>query len=608
MKSHASDLVGLATSIYIDAIAKCTTVTVDQRDLHTLRSRVEHEGISFLTITLPKYGQDFERSLAIGRVESTTFRSFKKVGSIPAFLRGMITQVFDQSTGRIYDEPDVAIIEGIRQIAYAFKKIQLACTPERDLQAFSEFAAIERELEQFEEGLDQADIQDFIDCSRVLWPSVLPGCDYLDGTVPKHGPGATAESISGNRKYIHASWHERLEQYFPFLGDAYSISAYDDRVFQNVTFVPQDQELPVRVITVPKTLKAPRIIAIEPVCMQYAQQSLSQMIVRSLESGWLTRGHVNFTDQTINRSLALESSKTGRYATIDLSSASDRVPLSMVKHMLGWHPDLLGAILACRSTRAKLPNEDILTLRKFASMGSALCFPIEAMYFYTICVMALLRKQNLPVTSRNLYRVSRDVYVYGDDIIVPVDAVDVVTRYLQKYNCIVNSTKSFWTGKFRESCGMDAYDGEEVTPTYIRQTRPSNKRDAAHLISWVETSNLFYKKGYWLTASHMIKQCEKLLGKLPVVHGTCAGLGKVSFQDYHDTHRVSGKYQSPEIRTWVPRPVYQKDKLDGYPALQKCLTQMEARISPQPSTDERHLCHTARHGAVALQRRWVSPY
>jgi len=88
MKSHVSDLLKLAEHIFKDASAKCTADPLEELDLKNLRSRVEHEGLSFLTITLPALGKDFERSLASGRIEPTYFRSFGKYAKAPAFLRG----------------------------------------------------------------------------------------------------------------------------------------------------------------------------------------------------------------------------------------------------------------------------------------------------------------------------------------------------------------------------------------------------------------------------------------------------------------------------------------------------------------------------------------
>jgi len=473
--------------------------------------------------------------------------------------------------------------------------------------AYAGYVNDERDLE---EALVPEDVDHFLDVSRHMW-SWLSAERYRStfDFIPKHGPGATAEKISGNAKFRFRSWHDRLEQYFPL--DAYAlanVNALDSEVFKRMSIVTEDQELPVRVITVPKTLKAPRIIAIEPVCMQYAQQAVSRTLIQGIERNRLTAGHVNFTDQTVNRRLALISSGDSSMATLDLSSASDRVPLSLAIRMFDMAPELQGAILACRSTRAQLPSGEIIHLKKFASMGSALCFPIESMYFYTICVAARLRKHALPVTSRNVYKMSRDVYVYGDDILVPTNDAAAVAGHLQKYYCKVNMSKSFWTGKFRESCGMDAFRGDEVTPTYLREMPPRNRRDASALISWVKTANLLFKSGYWLTSSFLLKESEQLLGKLPVVGEKCAGLGKVSFMRGYSIERWNNQYQTPEVRTWVACPVYRTDKLAGYPALLKCLLQLETRVGSESSSDVEHLSKTARHGAVTLKRRWIQPY
>lgn len=606
MKSHASDLLKLAACIYKDACAKCTANDPDERDLRTIKSRVEAEGLSFLTLTLPALGADFEKSLRTEYIDSTLFRGFRKRGKAPAFLQGFFSQIFDLGTGRILNEPAMEAIEGLRQIAYAFKKIQLECSPNRVRKALEKFTECELDLK---EPLAPDDLSLYTEVSRCIWSTVFlsDGSTNPLASVPKHGPGATAERIHGNKKYTIGRWHERLEPYFPYYHFAFSSeNARGSTEDEGVSLVDGADEQPVRVITVPKTLKGPRIIAIEPVCMQYTQQALARVIVDTLERSKQTKRHINFECQSVNRELAMVNSKTRRLATLDLSSASDRVPLSLAMQMFDSFPDLQGAIFACRSRRALLPSGDIVTLRKFASMGSALCFPIEAMYFYTICIAARLRIHNLPVTPQNIFKMGRDVYVYGDDILVPTNEAETVADYLQKYYCKVNMSKSYWTGRFRESCGMDAFDGEEVTPTYIRRLPPGSRRNSPELISWVETSNLFYRKGYWKTAAHMVETCEHHLGKLPVVGENSAALGKVSFQPYVSTGKWRRRYQSFEVKAWVARPVYRHDRLDGYHALAKCLIKRPG--PPDPDVDTRHLVRTARHGAVTLQRRWTRPY
>lgn len=607
MKSHESTLLELATCVIKDAVAMCAANESAECDIAVLMSRVEHEGLSFLTITLPTFGADFESCLRYGRVGSKNFQGFRKFRQIPAFLRGIVSLVFNADTGEILEDPSVTAVKCIRQIAYTFKKLKLACSPKRVDKAYAGYLQDERDLSV---ALAPNDVDNFVKVAGLCWDflsydRLAPTFD----TIPKHGPGATADRITGNSKFRFVSWHNRLERYFPM--DAYAMvntNAMESEEFEKLAVVDSEDELPVRVIVVPKTLKSPRIIAIEPTCMQYTQQALSRLLVQEIEGSRLTGGHVNFTDQSVNQRLALISSQTSAMATLDLSSASDRVPLSLAIRMFDSNPELQGAILACRSREAQLPSGVRLCLRKFASMGSALCFPIESMYFYTICVAARLEKHGLPVTSQNIYKMSRDVYVYGDDILVPTDDAAAVVGHLQKYYCKVNMSKSFWTGKFRESCGMDAFLGEEVTPTYVREMPPNNRRDASALVSWVKTSNLLYKSGYWLTSSLLLRECEQHLGNLPIVGNNCAGLGKVSFQRICSIERWSKSYQCPEVRTWVACPVYRTDKLDGYPALLKCLLQLETRRSAESSSDEKHLSRTARHGAVTLKRRWLRPY
>jgi hypothetical protein len=609
-----SDLLEVALAIYHDACASCLAVNSDLRDVKTLTSRVKDEGVSFLTITLPTFAKDFERSLADGVVGPNLFRNFRKRGAIPAFLQGMLGQIFDYETGRIYEQTTTAsndvptIIACVRQICLAFKKVELPCTPERAQAAFDSFATIEQSFEMSSVSREDSKLFDLV--SSLLWDGMFNDF-HVDMLSLRHGPGTTAEGITGNRKFIWQRWHERLEVYFPFLGNAYPIGAYPSKDFEDVAFVPEHLEQPVKVVQVPKTLKSPRIIAIEPVCMQYAQQGIRSYLYDRLESHPITGGHVNFRDQSINQKLAMSSSTDGRLATIDLSDASDRVPFAVVKRLFQSNPLLWDCIEACRSRRAKLPDGREIFLKKFASMGSALCFPVEAMYFYTICVASLLRQQNLPVSRKNIFFVSRDVYVYGDDIIVPSRYASTVLDDLQKYNCKVNTNKTFVTGKFRESCGVDAYDGVDVTPTYISKRPPKNRRQVPELISWVETGRSFYRKGFLRTSSLLFHKVESILGSLPQLPDNSEGLGRNYSLETSTRRRWSAVLQRHEVLAWVPRPVYRTDRLVGYAALNKSLSGLASKpkeinlLDLLPSGRD-PLELSALYGAVAIKRRWVA--
>jgi len=630
MKSNVSDHLNLVQCIYIDACAMCVAEVSDFRDLDCIRSRVEHEGLSFLTIILPTFATDLERAVTTGFIDSTAFKNFKKVGPIPAFLQGMVSLIFDRETGRFLDEKspeDISVVlDAIRQICLAFKKIELPCTSARTYKAILRFIEIEHDFSKF--SLSTADTDDFYSVSAVLWSSLASSIVLADCS-PRHGPGATSEGASGNQKYQWSEWNDRLEPYFPLVDSGYPLGLPSySKELERTTIMSVASERPVRVVLVPKTLKSPRVIAIEPCCQMFVQQGIRDRIYSALESSCWSKGHVNFRDQTINQELAITGSSTGQLATIDLSDASDRVPRDLALGMFRCNPPLQEAIDACRSTKALLPTGEILQpLNKFASMGSALCFPIEAMYFYTVCVVALLRARSLSFTASNIYKVSRDIYVYGDDLIVPSTNATIVLDYLQKYNCKVNANKTFVSGSFRESCGIDAYAGLPVTPVYLRHEFPENVRQHGSVISWVATANLFYKRGFWNTASFMRNRIEELVGPLPYVSEKSPVVGHISYLGYQSVERWNGSLHSFEIKGYVPEPVYRPDVLEGYGALLKCFKRLESVftdsdtdeslqtvkssyaleriISRIADTDARHLERSALRGAVAYKRRWA---
>lgn len=568
-------LVALATSLHHDV---ARLVTYDpSRDLKTLKARVGKEGISFLTITLSDFCADLMKSIESGQILSTYFRSFRKKGLIPLYLGGIIRALFAED-GRLLLDIDSAFIKHVRQLCLAYKKAKLPCTQRRIDDAIKRYKQDDEDLSvRISYDLEA----DFNHASRVLWTDLCDGISNRfinDDWNPAHGPGAVVERLDrNNKKYRFESWHQRLEPLFPILGTKLPLGSYDSMEFERVRLVAEDREEPVRVITVPKTLKTPRIIAIEPCCQQYTQHGIAELIMSALGKYKFSKGHIIFDDQTKHRALALESSITREYATIDLSSASDRVPNYLIGEMFASHPDIRHAIQATRSSTAKLPSGEIVRLKKFASMGSSLCFPIQAMYFYTICVIALTKARGLSMS--HCYKVVSDIYVYGDDIIVPTREVAAVIETLQKYHCKVGSDKSFYRGFFRESCGMDAYAGVCVTPTYFRSaTFPQSLQEGSAITSFVATARQLFRAGYWLTADLIFKKIETIVGDLPVTQENCAVLGRNSFLPAVSADGWSKIYHVPLVYGYVVKEVKVKDNLDGYYALTKCLTTpLEAR-------------------------------
>lgn len=162
-------LTSLVQIILEDIEYGCGTSTT--RDFETIARRVENEGLSFLTITLPRFGQVFERSLDQGSFDSSSLLGFKlgKLGALPRLFGGLLSLVFDSKTGVMLDEPSICAIKDIRQICLMFKKVQLSCSRERTQAAYLKFVQTEQELIHAKQALAPSLLKEFEHYSRLIW-------------------------------------------------------------------------------------------------------------------------------------------------------------------------------------------------------------------------------------------------------------------------------------------------------------------------------------------------------------------------------------------------------------------------------------------------------
>lgn len=591
-------------------------------DYKKLESRVKEEGFSFLTITLPTFAKDLERCLDAGAIDATAFPGFKRRGGLPLFLGGFLALIFDSSSGLLLERPNVDAIFAVRQLCYLYQKIELKCSDARTAHAMKGYIQIEEELKEKYEQIPAEKLSAFRRISSLLYGDVFAALDSLVADLelsPRHGPGSTADGLFANAKFDQHEWTSRLERVLPFGELAIPNWRYYYQL-DHVEFLEPDAERPVKVIPVPKTLKTPRIIAVEPTCMQYTQQALTQPLVEMLEAKRspsirgvaqtrdnLAFGFIGFTDQIPNRDLASVASVHGRMATLDLSEASDRVLNQLVIDLLHRFPHFSEAVQATRSTKASVPvGTDRITvdLVKFASMGSALCFPIEAMVFLTTIFVGIEAALGKPLTRRDILSFRGKVRVYGDDIIVPTDMVVSVISHLEMFSFKVNLSKSFWTGKFRESCGGDYYDGEWVTPVRFRQKWPSSLKDASEVISLVEFRNLLFMNGCWTTTRWLDEKIGKILPHYPFVRDTSPGLGRLTFSPILKGERWDEKLQRPIVKAFVVNTRPPRSNVSGEGALLKCLL----RSGDEPFQDPRHLERSGRPRAVGIKPAWVPLY
>lgn len=609
------------------------------RDYQTVASRVEDEGVSFLTITLPQFCSDFQKSLEEQKVSSELFQGFARQSGLPRFLGGFLCLIFDRATGVMVDSPNIDAIQAVRQLTLMFGKLELPTSRKRTAAAIRGFVDCEKDVKSCDARRGPAEKQAFRQMSRLLWSEALQRVDnalYAEHAgsrvsnpewpyvVPKHGPGATADRKAGNRKYDFSEWTDRLESVFSYFEYALPNLRYHNRS-DRVDFLDPGTERPVRVITVPKTLKTPRIIAIEPSYMQYMQQAIKALIVDSIRRDSALGKSVGFDDQWRNHALAREGSLTGALATLDLSEASDRVSNQLVREMLQPWPHLNEAVDATRSRKADVPGFGVIRLAKFASMGSALTFPMEAMVFTTVVFLGIQKSLDHQLKRADIRRLAKQVRIYGDDIIVPARFADDVIDNLELFGFKVNVNKSFRSGSFRESCGKEYFRGHDVSVVRVRKVVqkdgrtgfPSSRRFVRETESLVALRNRFYLNGMWRTAKWLDGEIRPLLGKhYPTLHVTPPTpweepvarsnvLGRWSVIPSRWTNqsieRIHPRYHTPLVRGWVVRERIPRSEVSGIGALLKVLSPRRV----EPFEDPRHLERAGRPESSHMKLRWT---
>nr|QDH87158.1 MAG: RNA-dependent RNA polymerase [Leviviridae sp.] len=578
----------------------CDTST--SLDIKTVEARFEHEGFSFFTITLPTFARDLERALDRGQVDHDLWSSFHFAGGLPRFLGGFLDQVFDRKSGRLLPTPSIEAIFAIRQACLFFKKIALPCSEERVDAAMEAYKQCEHDVKAVDARMTADDLRQFHRISRLLFADAFTKVDqkvYDGEIVPKHGPGATAERLGNNQRFADLSWTARLETVFPVSELKFANLRFGALGQNRADILEPGMERPVRVIPVPKTLKTPRIIAIEPSCMQYVQQGILEAFLEAWRDDLVLSKLLGFDDQEPNRDLAHEGSLLGELATLDLSEASDRVSNQLVRRLTHDHPWLAAGVDACRSRSADVPGHGVIRLSKFASMGSALCFPMEACVFLTCVFVGIEQGLGRPLTRRDINSFVGSVRIFGDDIIVPKVHVTSVIGALERFGAKVNSDKSFWNGKFRESCGKDFYDGVDVSVVKFTQKLPESRQHVSEILASSATRNQLYKLGLWQTCSWLDQHLEGILRYYPRVAETSPVVGRHSFLGF-ETQRMDEHLHAPRVKGWVVRESPRVDKIDGEAALLKFF--LKRGLEPLA---EEHLQHAGRPVAVNLKLRWA---
>lgn len=570
MKSQVKLLVSIMSSLRHD-----WDCAISSRDVMELSKRATMEGLPYISSTLPTIDDHLLRWLSTGHATFSDMDSRSR--PYPRFLSGLWEKVFYED-GSLRPHPCKRSIFAIRQISRAFKKVFEVCSDDKVESSMTHFIETDGSLPT-----------EFVETPLRRVNAVLHGRELFKisqkGTFNfSHGPGATAERLDSV-----ARWD--FPTVSPGQARRFDMSDY----FRTYT---EDWPVPVReqvgrVVAVPKTFDKPRLISIEPASAIYTQKG----ILSDLDDWMRNVPQINMRDQSRNRSLALEGSKDGGLSTIDLSEASDRVSVALVREVFSLSGDFFDLIMAARTGIVDV-NGRTLRLRKFASMGCALTFPIQMLVFRTIIISAMC-EHDRDMSRDNILRHgrSRDVGVFGDDIIVPTRYAQPVMSALKRYGLVVNEAKSFTTGLFRESCGGDYFGGTSVKPVYLRRQPPTNRHDVDAIVSYAATSILFSEIGLDGAAKHLSSMVEELIGPSPEAAGGIAVSHPTMSKE-----RYNVALQRHEVLANISIPRRKRVSASDEAVLAAALHAAGTSVG---SYDPLRLTHHGRPTSAFISRRWA---
>jgi len=495
---------------YTDVASASAATDIEiERDKAYIASRLDAEGVSFLTKTLPKLGKAVDLALSSGTSLLCPGLSKAKGSQLPKLMGWLFKEVFDESGSERSDasEPSALVKRGaalgyLRQLLFMFYKLELPYTSDQEMKVINTFIETDRATHFDFEKLDSVDRNALRIAKHLIHTVLTEECD-VEGVIPRHGPGAVATGEKCHEKMRFKRYYRALDQVFPYPEYFfYNANHFSDCCKDFYTWDALEAGT-AKVVLVPKDSRGPRLISCEPLEYQWIQQGLMSKIVKIIEHHPLTRGRINFRDQTINRRMALSGSKSGRWVTLDMKEASDRVLTSHIEYLF---PEMWKrTLLACRTTATTLPDVTVIRLRKFAPMGSAICFPVEALIFWALTAAAI-KNTNIGLTS--LERVARSVFVFGDDIVVRKQDHLPTMQLLPKVGLLFNEGKCCTSGFFRESCGCDAYHGIDVTPLKIKRRWCHHLTGTSH-VSWCEYHNSLAERGYFEAASFVAEEIQR---------------------------------------------------------------------------------------------------
>lgn len=403
-----------------------------------------------------------------------------------------------------------------------------------------------------------ADVLRHIGAIREKIYNVLGKAPAMDRLKPRHGPGATfsdkslASTVADKMNFEPSMTRSALWFLPDWFGTAWGREASVRGLYP--VYVRGN-----RFSVADKDATKHRPIGMEPSVNVFYQLGVFEEIVSALKGVGIDIQN----GKAIHIAAACEASITGKSATLDLKNASGSVCYNLVK--LLTPPDWFALMDELRSPFTRMDENHCkrllpscrkgshwARLEQFSSMGNGYTFGLETLLFWAIADYACSQVVDDGTMEKTL--------VYGDDIIVDTRGVEAVTSCLRFFGLTLNLEKSFWEGKFRESCGGDFWNGRNVRPYFQKESpdEPQQLIAAVNQIRRVATDlfgGLSRLTGLWIT----------LQLQLPTRVRRCRGPERLGDIVVHDFETAWGWTSGTKHQLYAYRPVaYRKVALEDY--------------------------------------------
>lgn len=302
-----------------------------------------------------------------------------------------------------------------------------------------------------------------------------------------------------------------------------------------------------------KNTEISRAICTEPILNMLFQKGIEHVLCKRLIDVF----GIDITIQPrIQAHLAMVGSLSNKIATLDLSSASNRIPYWIFRNEEYVPPVMAELIDLTRSPMTRIPGKGYVQLHMVSSMGNATTFPLMTL-FLCCCIAAAYKALGIKlirprVVKHTYYDPRIETYgnfgVFGDDMALDAKAYRLVVTMLELHGLVVNHSKSFCDGDFRESCGFDYISGHEIRGVYCKSLK--TQQDRLSLLN----NLLMWSHNHEVHLNHTVKLLMGSVSILPVpsYENDCSGI-KVPSCVLGDIGRLEfNEYGSFAYKRWVP--------------------------------------------------------